>query len=119
MKKPDDLLNICKTFYTELQLLGFDELRNSIINIHNDDNESIVNYDCAKTGASINHFTYHVHPVIESLVRQMKSGRAAFSEGVLSGKKLKEFFKAFRKSHGEKIDAEIRNALQLVLKHAG
>ena len=112
MKKPDDLLKICKTLYTELQLLGFDDLRNSMINIHNDDNESFLNYDYAKAGPSITHFTYHTHPVIENLVRQMKSGRAAFSEQVLSGKKLNEF-KAFRKKHGEKTDAKLRDAKAL------
>ncbi len=112
MKKPDDLLKICKTLYTELQLLGFDELRNSMINIHNDDNESFLNYDYAKARPTITHFTYHIHPVIENLVRQMKSGRAAFSEQVLSGKKLKEF-KAFRKKHGEKTDAKLRDAKAL------
>ena len=112
MKKPDDLLKICKTLYTELQLLGFDELRNSMINIHDDDNESFLNYDYAKAGPSITHFTYHTHPVIENLVRQMKISRIAFSEQVLSGKKLKEF-KAFRERHGEKTDAKLRDAKAL------
>ena len=50
MKRPGDLLNICKALYTELQLLGFDALRNSMINIHDDDNESFLNYDYARGG---------------------------------------------------------------------
>src|SRR6186997_745015 len=36
MRKPCDLLDICQILYTELLALGFSELRNAMINIHND-----------------------------------------------------------------------------------
>jgi len=45
MIKPGDLLAICKTLYEELQALGFTEIRNSMINIHDDDQGSMLNYD--------------------------------------------------------------------------
>src|SRR6476620_2858842 len=36
MKKPDDILDICKVMFSELQLLGFTELRNTLINFWDD-----------------------------------------------------------------------------------
>jgi len=36
MTKPDDLLGTCKVLYEELHALGFGELRNALINIHDD-----------------------------------------------------------------------------------
>ena len=45
MNKPEDLLNVSETLYREFYSLGFPELRNSMINIHNDDKKTFVNYD--------------------------------------------------------------------------
>jgi len=45
MNKPDDLLNICEVLFREFISLGFSELRNTMINIHNDDQKTFLNYD--------------------------------------------------------------------------
>ena len=37
MRRSEDLLNICEILFSELKILGFDELRNTMINIHNDE----------------------------------------------------------------------------------
>ena len=37
MRKPDDLLDICEILYLELSKMGFDELRNTMINIYEED----------------------------------------------------------------------------------
>src|SRR5450432_3740093 len=47
MQKTDDLLDICEILFNELQKLGFPELRNTMINIHNDDKGYFLNYDCS------------------------------------------------------------------------
>ena len=56
MRKPDDLPGICEVLFTELTTLGFSEIRNAMINIHDDEKASFVNYDYSdEIGQSINH----------------------------------------------------------------
>jgi|ERR1035437_7601325 hypothetical protein len=73
MRKPDDLLSICKILYSELIFLGFIELRNTMINIHNDDAASFLNYDYSDAaGATVTTILYNSHPATENLVKQIK-----------------------------------------------
>jgi hypothetical protein len=66
MKKPGDLVDICKILYTQLLSLGFIGIRNAMINIHNDADQSFINYDYSdELGKSTNHLTYSIHPLIE------------------------------------------------------
>ncbi|MFZ0453230.1 MAG: SpoIIE family protein phosphatase [Ignavibacteriaceae bacterium] len=107
MNKPDDLLNICEILFKELMLLGFTELRNSMINIHNDDNKSFLNYDYSDViGKSITPMDYNTHPVMERQIMQSRITNDAFSEAVYEGKDLEEW-KEFRKKYGEKDDPRI------------
>ena len=54
MKKPEDLMDICQVIYAELQLLGFGELRNTMINIYNDEKSSFLDYDySANSGKTV------------------------------------------------------------------
>jgi hypothetical protein len=107
MNKPDDLLNICEVLYKEFQKLGFGELRNAMINIHNDEKGTFVNYDYSdEIGKSINHLTYNIHPVIEKQIKQIRSANDAFSETSFTGKDLEEW-KKFRNKIGEKDDLRI------------
>ena len=81
-----------------------------MINIHNDDQETFVNYDYSdEIGKSINHLDYKIHPLIEKQVKQIRSADDAFSETVFSGKELAEM-QAFRKQGGEKEDPRINTA---------
>ena len=45
MRKPDDLPGICEVLFTELHSLGFSEIRNAMINIHDDEKSTFINYD--------------------------------------------------------------------------
>jgi hypothetical protein len=110
MRKLDELPGICQTLYNELQQMGFSELRNAMINIHNADNKSFVNYDFSdEIGRSINHLNYNIHPVIEKQFREIRSTNDAFSETVFKGKDLEDW-KTFRKEVGEKDDPRIDSA---------
>ena len=113
MRKPDDLPGICEVLFNELQSMGFTELRNAMINIHNDENSTFINYDFSEEiGPSINHLNYTIHPVIEKQIKQIRSTHEAFSETVFSGRDLTDW-KAFRKRIGEKDDPRIDNVAAL------
>ncbi len=110
MRTPDDLTGICEVLFTELNTLGFSGIRNAMINIHNDEKETFVNYDYSdEIGKSINHLVYNIHPVIEKQIKQMRSAGDAFSETYFKGKDLEDW-KAFRKRIGEKDDPRIEKA---------
>ncbi len=99
MNKPDDLLNICETLYKEFAAFGFADLRNAMINIHNDENKTFVNYDYSdEIGKSTNHLQYDLHPVIKKQIKQIRTANDAFSETVFEGKDLTEW-KKFRKKN--------------------
>ena len=107
MRKPNDLLNICEVLYKELFNLGFDELRNSMINIHNDENKTFLNYDYSdEIGKSVTLLDYNAHLVMEKQINQSRIANDAFSEAVYEGKDLEEW-KKFRKKYGEKDDPRI------------
>ncbi len=113
MNKPDDLLNICEVLYREFHSFGFSELRNAMVNIHNDEKGTFVNYDYSdEIGKSINHLHYNIHPVIENQIKQIRKANNAFSETVFSGKDLADW-KAFRKKIGEKDDPRINDTTSL------
>ncbi|MEO8665366.1 MAG: hypothetical protein ABI462_07705, partial [Ignavibacteria bacterium] len=113
MKKPDDLLTICKILYGELLKLGFTEMRNAMINIHNDDKSSFLNYDFSDyAGKTSTNISYNDLPEIANSVNKIREGDNAFSEFSITGKELKDW-KAFRKSNGEYDDQRIENSSAL------
>lgn len=107
MRTPNELPGVCERLFLELRALGFSELRNAMINIHNDEKASFINYDYSDTlGQSITPLTFTTHPLIEKQIKQIRSAQDAFSETVFTGKELEDW-KAFRKSRGEKDDPRI------------
>ncbi|HEV8506105.1 MAG TPA: hypothetical protein VGQ53_11915, partial [Chitinophagaceae bacterium] len=109
MKEPDDLLDVCKTLYKQLLSLGFVEIRNAMVNIHNDTDKSFINYDYSdELGKSTNHLTYTIHPLIEKQIKKIRSTHDAFSETYFTGKDLTQW-KKFRKKIGEKDDPRLKN----------
>jgi signal transduction histidine kinase len=109
MRKPVDLPGICEVLFTELHTLGFTEIRNAMINIHDDEKASFVNYDYSdEIGQSINHLAYNIHPLIEKQVKQVRSAEDAFSVTSFAKEDLKDWI-AFRKKIGEKDDPRIEN----------
>jgi signal transduction histidine kinase/ketosteroid isomerase-like protein len=113
MRKPEDLPDVCEVLFRELQTLGFSELRNAMVNIHNDEKETFLNYDYSDViGKSITPLFYSIHPVIEKQIKQIRSARDAFSETVFKGKDLQKW-KEFRRQRGEKDDPRIKNTTAL------
>lgn len=109
MNRPDDLLNICEVLFREFQALGFSELRNAMINIHNDAQGSFLNYDYSDAiGRSITPLSYTTHPLIEAQLKQIRSAHDAFSETVFTGQELEDW-KEFRRKRGEKDDPRTQN----------
>ncbi|GAB2839569.1 sensor histidine kinase [Ferruginibacter profundus] len=113
MRKAEELTGICEALYKELYSLGFEEMRNAMVNIHDDEKGTFINYDYSDAlGKSINHLRYDIHPVIEKQIRQMRSAGDAFSETYFKGKDLEDW-KDFRKKIGEKDDPRIESTDEL------
>jgi signal transduction histidine kinase len=113
MRTPNELLGICEVLFEELTALGFDELRNAMINVFDDDKSAFLNYDYSPdAGQTITHHFYDGHPVIEKMVKESRSAEDAFSETVFAGKDLDDW-KAFRKEKGEKDDPRVDNITAL------
>ncbi len=109
MRKATDLLYICETSYAELLKLGFTELRNTMINIHDDAEETFLNYDYSVyAGKSVTKYGYHIHPVISNLVTKSRSAQDAFVEIGLHGREFAEW-KKFRRKSGEQDDARLNS----------
>ena len=107
MKKPEDLMDICQVIYAELQLLGFGELRNTMINIYSDEKSSFLDYDySANSGKTVTVINYNFHPLIEKQVRITKKAKDAFFEFFFTGEELKNF-RALRKNNGERDDPKL------------
>lgn len=113
MRKSEDLLNVCEKLFTELKTLGFTELRNTMINIHNDENKTFLNYDYSDTlGKTITPLFYNINPIIAKQIRQIRKSKDAFSETSFKGDELKEW-KRFRKKRGEPDDPRLKNTKAL------
>jgi signal transduction histidine kinase len=113
MHKAGDLLNICEAMYQELVNLGMSELRNTMINIHNDADETFLNYDYSSyAGRAVTRYGYHIHPIIENLVMRSRSARDAFVEVAFTGAELQEW-KAFRHKSGETDDERLSQVKDL------
>jgi hypothetical protein len=109
MNKSDDLLSICEVSFNEFKKLGFNNLRNSLINIFNDEEESFVNYDYSDyLGGSISNDAYNSNPANEEFLIQIRKANDAFVETVIDRNQLDEW-KEFRRSHGEKDDPRLEN----------
>ncbi len=112
MRTPEELTGICEVLYAELHTLGFAEIRNAMINIHDDEKETFVNYDYSdEIGKSINHLHYNIHPLIEKQIKEIRNAEG-FSETSYTGKDLEDMI-TFRKNIGEKDDPRINKAAAL------
>ncbi|MBR2648733.1 MAG: hypothetical protein IKD55_07820 [Sediminibacterium sp.] len=113
MHHSNELLNICEAIYAELIKLGMIELRNTMINIHNDAEETFLNYDySAYAGRAVTKYGYHIHPIINHLVMQCRSAQDAFVDIAFDGKEFEEW-RSFRKASGEKDDARLKKITHL------
>ena len=107
MNKSDDLLSICKISFTELQKLGFNNLRNSIIHIFYDEKDFFIDYDYSNfTSGNITNISYNSHPVVEKYLKQIKKAHDAFAEVVIEGDELDDW-KEFRRKGGQLDDPRL------------
>jgi signal transduction histidine kinase/ketosteroid isomerase-like protein len=107
MHKPDDLLNVCKILFKELQVLGFDNLRNAMIDTFVDEKKYLLDYDFSDfTGGSITRNAYSGSPVMEKFISEIRKSNDAFTEIAVTGKELEEW-KQFRIANNEKHDPRL------------
>ncbi len=107
MKKPGDLLDICEILFKELAALSFIELRNTMINIHNDKKNSLLNYDYSgNTDKTVTDIPYTFHPLVEKQVRVTKAAPDAFFDFSFAGEELRSF-RELRKNNGEQDDPQL------------
>jgi hypothetical protein len=110
MRTPDDLLSICEVTFNELQHLGFDNLRNAMIHIRNDEQQYLTDYDYSEfTSGEVSKFEYRLHPIFVKYLKQIRSAEDALFEGVL-GKDQLDGWKALRKSVGQFDDPRLDEA---------
>ncbi len=113
MRTPSDLLDICAILFSELKVMGFDELRNAMINIYEDDKTYFINYDYALwSGKTITKMPYNLHPLIDRQVQETKNARDAFNEFSFTGNELIAF-RELRKSNGEQDDPKLEESSSL------
>ena len=113
MRQSNELLNICEAIYAELLKLGMVEMRNTMINIHNDAEETFLNYDFSVYGGrAVTKYGYHVHPIINKLVMQCRGVHDAFLDIPFEGDAFTEW-RYFRKISGEKDDTRLDSITHL------
>ncbi|WP_350339323.1 ATP-binding protein, partial [Altibacter sp.] len=109
LQKSDDMLDIAKILYEQLLELGFSKIRNAIIDIHNESEETFLDYDYSHDMSSaITKFSFYGDPVIEQQIKKVKSSNDAFFEIELKGKQLDELIET-RLRNGEKDDPRLRD----------
>ncbi|PVW16581.1 hypothetical protein DDV96_04345 [Marixanthomonas spongiae] len=109
MQKPDDMLAVAQVLYEQLQELGFTDIRNAIIDVHNDDDETFWDYDYSEEmSGSITLLSYKNDPALEKQYRKIIATTNGFYEEIIKGKDLKEYAK-MRIRNGEKDDPRLWN----------
>ena len=107
LTKSDDMLDIAQVLYEQLLELGFVDIRNAIIDIHNDATETFLDYDYSHDMSSaVTEFSYYGDPVIEQQIKKTQSGHDAFFEIELKGKQLDELIET-RLRNGEQDDPRL------------
>jgi len=109
MHKPNDLMEICKAVYVELQALGFSELRNTLIDTFLDEKNYFIDYDYSEfTGGTSSKIPYSGNPVVEKYINDIRKSGEAFSEITVEGEQL-EAWKKFRRDNGEIEDSRLND----------
>src|SRR4030095_10684133 len=94
MHRSEELIEVCKTLLTELQTLGFQNIRNTQIAIANDDKGSYMSYDYYTNGKFyVGELYYDSHPLIKSLAIKMRQNKAEFINVSVRGTELDEWRK--------------------------
>lgn len=117
MNKPTDMLSVCKAVYTELQSLGFKDLRNALIHTYHDEENEFDDYDYSDlVQGHISKIPYRGNPIIEKFIREIRSSKDAFAEVAILGTDL-ETWKTFRDANKEAKDDRLNTASALYYYH--
>ncbi|KAA3614839.1 MAG: hypothetical protein D8M58_10315 [Calditrichaeota bacterium] len=113
MRKPDNLLEVGKVLFTQLKALGFDSIRNTQIDILNDEKGSFFNFEYSDYGVSgVTEVFYESHPIVTQFVNDVRSSTDAFFFRNVTGKELDEW-RDHRKQANHLPDAELEKATSL------
>lgn len=107
MHKSDDMLDVAKVLYEQLRELGFADIRNTIIDVHNEDNETFWDYDYSDPmGGTITLLSYKNDPELEKQYRKIIATTNGFYEEIIEGAALHKYAKR-RIRNGEKDDPRL------------
>ncbi len=110
MENSEDLLKICEVSFREFQKLGFENLRNALIHIPNDEQKYFMDYDYSEfTGGDIAKIAYGSHPIVDEYIEKIQSAEDDYFEVVISKDQLSNW-KEFRKKSGQSDDTRIDGA---------
>lgn len=108
MQQPNDMLDVAKVLYEQLRELGFTDIRNAIIDLHNEDNETFWDYDYSEEmSGTITLLSYKNDPTLEEQYRKIIATTNGFYEEIYEGDDLKEYVE-MRIRNGEKEDPRLR-----------
>ena len=113
MRKSDEMLEIAQVLYEQLLELGFNKMRNAIIDIDNDDNETFLDYDYShEMSGTVTLMSYRDDPSLQEQFRKMVSSTDEFFEIILEGQTLQDLID-MRLKNGEAEDPRLRQTDQL------
>ena len=107
MNESTDLLHIAKALYEQLVELGFSDIRNALIDVNNEDEETFLDYDYSdEMGGTVTLMSYDDDPTLEEQVRVIAATTDGFSEMVLEGQQLEDLIE-MRRNNGEAEDPRL------------
>jgi len=109
MKKQEDLSEISQTIFTEIKSLGFADLRNSEIIIHNDEKETVTTYYYSDYGITgVVDIDYKTNPIVQNWVLEMQKSEDAFVEIIIPENEMQQW-RDYRLSLGYLPDPKLDN----------
>ncbi|MCB2219040.1 MAG: nuclear transport factor 2 family protein [Bacteroidetes bacterium] len=107
LQKSDQMLQIAQVLYEQLLELGFNNMRNAIIDIKNGDTDTFTDYDYShEMSGTITQMSYHDDPTLEGQFKKMATTTSDFFELILEGKELEDL-KKMRIKNGEAPDPRL------------
>lgn len=114
MRKPDDMLDICRVICSQLEALNVKDIRNVQTAIIYEFKELYVNYEYYRLHdkALITEVAYDDHPIQAAFVKQMLEGPGAFFSRNIQGDAVRDFFE-YQKTTNVFIDDNLADASSL------
>jgi len=114
MRSPAELTTVCTTLFNELRSLGFDDLRNAMVNIHYDDQGFFLDYDYSGAiGATLTSVSYDDnHPAVARYLQQVRTATDAFAAFAITAQEMEQW-KEFRRRTGQPDDPTLKDGAAL------